>query len=295
MQITALGLATDLMMLRLGGSSIDDRGDHLVVRTPDNPNYWWGNFVALAEPPPAANVPGWLRTFAEHFPQARHRAFAIDRAGLAAEWIDPWRDLGLVYDAGTALVAEALHEPPRPNHDAIYRPLDTEADWDALVEVRCANNEDLEPASYRTFTVDSVRGVRRLVDAGHGQWFGAFLGSDLVSTMGLFTDGSGVARYQAVDTHPGARRRGLAGTLAHNVGLWGFRELGARQLVILADPHAEAIRVYRSIGFTDAEPAHRLERAPSGERLTPASSAAAAPAVSHADDVRSHSSGADQH
>jgi len=36
-QITALGLATDLMMLRLGGSTIEDRGDHLVVRTPDNP------------------------------------------------------------------------------------------------------------------------------------------------------------------------------------------------------------------------------------------------------------------
>ncbi len=269
MQITSLGLGTDLMMLRLGGSSIEDAGDHLVVRSPDNPNYWWGNFLALPEPPPDAEVPGWLETFARHFPLARHRAFAIDRAGPVEGWIDPWRSLGLTYDAGTALVASALHEPPRPNHDATYRPLHTEADWNALVELRCANHEDLEPDSYRTFTVDSVRGVRRLVDAGHGQWFGAFLGSDLVSTMGLFTDGSGIARYQAVDTHPAARRRGLAGTLAHNVGLWGLSELGARQLVILADTHAEAIKVYRSIGFVDAEPSHQLEQAPPGERLAP--------------------------
>jgi GNAT superfamily N-acetyltransferase len=261
-EITALGLTTDLMMLRLGGSAIDDHGDHLVVHTPTNPNFWWGNFIALPEPPPAADVPGWLDAFARYFPEAGHRAFAIDRAGPVAEWIEPWTAAGLVYDAGTALVASQVHEPPRPNREATYRMVRTEADWDALVDLKCANNDDHEAESYRAFATTSVQGIRRLVDAGHGQWFGAFLGDDLVSTMGLFTDGHGVARYQAVDTHPQARRQGLAGTLAHHVGLWGLTELGAEQLVILADTHGEAIAVYRSIGFVDTEPAHQLDRRP---------------------------------
>jgi hypothetical protein len=36
--------------------------------------------------------------------------------------------------------------------------------------------------------------VRRLVDAGHGVWFGAFLDGRLAAQLGLFTDGRGVAR-----------------------------------------------------------------------------------------------------
>jgi GNAT superfamily N-acetyltransferase len=269
MDVSSLGLATDLMLLRLGDSSIEDRGDHLIARTPDNPDYWWGNFIALPTPPPAADVPAWLQVFAEQFPDASHRTFAIDRAGPPEDWTPPWQEAGLRYTGTTALVADALHEPPRPNRQATYRPLSSEADWDALVELRCANNEDLPPDSYRTFTLSAVRGVRRMVDGGHGQWFGAFLDTGLVSTMGLFTDGAGVARYQSVDTHPQARRQGLAGTLAHHVGLWGLGELGARRLVIVAETHAEAISVYRSIGFVDAEPAHQLEQPPPGERVAP--------------------------
>ena len=97
MDVSSLGLATDLMLLRLGDSSIEDRGDHLIARTPDNPNYWWGNFIALPTPPPAADVPAWLQVFAEQFPDASHRTFAIDRAGPSQDWTPPWQEAGLRY------------------------------------------------------------------------------------------------------------------------------------------------------------------------------------------------------
>ena len=35
----SLGFATDLMIRRLAGSTVDDRGPYLVVRTPANPTY----------------------------------------------------------------------------------------------------------------------------------------------------------------------------------------------------------------------------------------------------------------
>ena len=65
-----------------------------------------------------------------------------------------------------------------------------------------------------------------------------------------YTDGNGLARLQAVDTHPDYRRRGLAGTLVHHAGAEGLTWPGVQTLVIVADPGDEAIRVYRSVGST---------------------------------------------
>ncbi|RJQ81049.1 GNAT family N-acetyltransferase [Pseudonocardiaceae bacterium YIM PH 21723] len=104
--------------------------------------------------------------------------------------------------------------------------------------------------------------MRELTDRGKGSWFGAFQDGRLVASLGVFTDGSGLARYQSVDTLPGYRNRGLAGTLVHHAGQYALTELGARLLVIQADPGYHAIRVYRSVGFADAETAVSLQRFP---------------------------------
>ena len=41
MDIRSLGFRTDLRLLEMTGSQIEDRGTHLVVRTPANPTYFW--------------------------------------------------------------------------------------------------------------------------------------------------------------------------------------------------------------------------------------------------------------
>lgn len=67
------------------------------------------------------------------------------------------------------------------------------------------------------------------------------------------TPGNPDARYQSVETHPTARRRGLAGTLVWHAGATALTG-GSRTLVMVADPGDAAIRVYRSVGFTVTEP-----------------------------------------
>ena len=42
----------------------------------------------------------------------------------------------------------------------------------------------------------------------------------------------------------------------------GADELGARKLVIVADPEADAIRLYRSVGFDDTETQIAFQRPP---------------------------------
>jgi predicted GNAT family acetyltransferase len=91
-----------------------------------------------------------------------------------------------------------------------------------------------------------------------------------VCRLGLYTDGNGVARFQAVDTHPDHRRCGLAGSLVHHAGAEGLTWPGVQTLVILADPGDDAIRVYRSVGFDGTETQVQLLRAGHDDAADPA-------------------------
>lgn len=267
MEITSLGVRTDLALLRLGGSTVDDRGDHLVVRSPHNPTFWWGNFLLLPGPPPVEQTDHWLEVFAETFPTAQHVAIGFDGVDSTAAAAPGFVDRGLNAETSAVMTANEVHEPPRPNHDAEYRQLSSADDWDQLVELRMAAMDaahDVE--GYRSFTVAKVATIRSLVEGGHGGWFGAFEDGRLLSGMGLFRASDGLARFQNVETRPEARGRGLAGTLVHHVSLYGFDELGARTLVMVADPDYLAIRIYRSVGFAETETMLQVERAPAADR-----------------------------
>ena len=78
MHLRSLAYRTDLALLELAGSKVEDRGTHLVVRTPQNPTFYWGNFLLLARPPAADGGEHWLDTFEREFPGTRHRAFGVD-------------------------------------------------------------------------------------------------------------------------------------------------------------------------------------------------------------------------
>jgi len=68
MKVTSLGFRTDIMLREMAGSTVEDAGTHLVVRTAENPGYWWGNFVLCAGPPRPGDAERWAETFARHFP-----------------------------------------------------------------------------------------------------------------------------------------------------------------------------------------------------------------------------------
>jgi RimJ/RimL family protein N-acetyltransferase len=258
--IKGLGWRTDIALLEISGSQVTDRGDHLVVRTPDNPTFWWGNFLLLAAPPAdRERAEGWLAAFEAEFPQARHRTFGIDGTSGVATDAGFFAQAGLEVDVTTVMTASEVHAPPRPDTVATYRPLDGDADWAQQVELSMAG----EDVGYdREFCEARAAQLRRLVDAGHGQWWGAFEDGRLLSSMGLFRASPGLARFQTVKTHPEARGRGLAGTLVHAISRFGFDELGAQTLVMVADPDYLAIRVYRSVGFADTEVQVGVERKP---------------------------------
>jgi ribosomal protein S18 acetylase RimI-like enzyme len=255
-RVTSLGFGTDLTLRVLEGAEVTDRGDHLVIRSPGHPDYWWGNFLLLAGVPEPGTGQIWLDRFAAEFPAARHVALGVDTTTDDAVIPDEFAAAGLEPTWSTALVAAEVTLPPRPNTEAEIRPLTSDDDWRQSVDLGIRCFDAGEPALFLERRA-AVR--RRLTQAGTGTWFGAFAGGRLLAQLGLFDVGDGHARYQHVETDPEARRQGLAGTLVWHAGCYGHEVLGARTLVIVAESE-EAIRVYRSCGFTPVERQLSFER-----------------------------------
>jgi ribosomal protein S18 acetylase RimI-like enzyme len=257
-RVTSLGFRTDLTLRVLEGAEVADRGDYLVIRSPGNPDYWWGNFLLLAEVPEPGTGQAWLDRFAAEFPAARHVALGVDTASDEAVIPEEFIAAGLEVSRETVLTAAAVR-PPHLNSEAEIRPLTSDDDWRQSVDLGIRCFDGAEPTLY----LERRAAVRReLTQAGRGTWFGAFASGRLLAQLGLFDVGDGYARYQHVETDPEARRQGLAGTLVGHAGRYGTDVLGARTLVIVADTAGEAIRLYRACGFVPLESSLSFERPP---------------------------------
>lgn len=250
--VRSLGYRTDLALLAAGGSSVEDHGDHQVVRSPHNPGHWWGNMLLLDAVPDVRAARAWLDRFAAAFPDAAHVALGVDGTDGRVGDLASWSALGLAVEAQSVMTTRSVR-PPRRMAEVECRPLRSDADWAQSAELRVRCQDGGEEPAFRAYATAQALTRRRLVDGGGGRWFGAFADGRLVSQLGLCTAGPGLARFQSVETDPAHRRQGLAGTLVHVAGRYGFDVLAVDTLVIVADPDYHALGLYRSLGFAVTE------------------------------------------
>src|SRR5258707_4998887 len=139
MRVTSLGFRTDLALRVLEGAEITDRGDYTVVRSPDNPTFWWGNFLLLAGWPEPGTGDGWLARFAAEFPQAEHLALGVDAGHEPAQVPPEFLAAGLEFERATVLSCAAVQPPPRQNTEAEIRRLESDDDWEQSRDlgIRC--------------------------------------------------------------------------------------------------------------------------------------------------------------
>jgi hypothetical protein len=151
------------------------------------------------------------------------------------------------------MTATAVRRPAKHAEDVVVRPLAGDADWAAALENQIACREDgHEVAAYRGFKAAQMEGYRAMADAGRGRWYGAFRGDRLVADCGVFV-AAGLGRFQAVGTAPEARRQGVCGALVHAAARDALGALGARTLVMVAEPGAPAEGIYAAAGFAPTE------------------------------------------
>lgn len=265
MDVSSLGYRTDLIFAGFDGEIID-RGDFLVVRTPSNPTYYWGNFLLFADPPQAGDFRRWRQLFRQAIggpPTTIHQTFGWDspEPGIT----EPFREAGFRLSHNIVMRCDEPRRPARPAEFVQIRILNTRAERQAAIELQvlCRDPEH-EEASYRAFRARQMDRYEAMTVAGLGDWYGAFVDGQLVADLGLFKHKS-IGRYQAVETHPEFRRQGIAGTLVFEAGRRSIAKYSLQSLVIVAEDQSGASRLYANAGFEAVEPQWGLEKWPESD------------------------------
>jgi RimJ/RimL family protein N-acetyltransferase len=256
MQINSLGFRTDLIFSKFEGA-IQDRDEYLVIRTSSNPGYFWGNYLLFPAPPASGDYEKWTRLFEKEISSQQpthHIAFGWDNALGEPGEVQPFLDAGFRLSQGVVLTARQVAAPAKYNRDVHIRPLREDWEWNQALEnqIACQPVEYEKETGYREFKTIKMRQYRQMKLADKGEWFGAFINGQLVADLGLFCV-DGIGRFQQVETAPAFRRQGICGALVHQAAQYGFKHLGAQTLVMVADEHYHAAKIYESVGFQPAE------------------------------------------
>ena len=255
MEVKSLAYRSDLIFPAFDGEIID-RGNYLVIRTPSNPTFYWGNFLLFDQPPGEGDYSKWREIFCREIgspPEVIHQAFGWDTTEDDKGVIQPFLDNSYYLEHSTVLIARPDDLIAKASSRVTIRPLQTEDDWNQSIEnqVICRETAFSEDG-YRVFRQHQVKRYRDMVSHGLGAWFGAFSGDRLVGDLGIFHNRD-LGRYQSVQTHPDFRRRGIAGALVYKAALFAVEQYNLETLVIVAQADSPAERLYKSIGFKFSE------------------------------------------
>ncbi|PIE12074.1 MAG: GNAT family N-acetyltransferase [Rhodobacterales bacterium] len=246
MTLRSLGIASDILV---GGTSqvIESHTDRMVLRTPEQPSYWFGNCVTFRGY--SGDKDADISQFRADFPQAPHICIQWDVPDLDAD-LSEWGADGFQIDDTDVLVLDRLIRFPMPEGIAVRR-VERAADWAQVADLqhRTGVEEDGHPeAAHLDYVERRFDAHRAASGAGRAKWFGAFDGDLLVADMGLYSDGK-IARFQSVETRPSHRGRGICAALVGEVAARAV----AVHVVMIADRNGAPGRIYRRCGFRPSE------------------------------------------
>lgn len=257
-----LGVRTELVVDG-ARSVLEARSGYAVVRTPQNPGYYNGNFLLFDAPPQAADAERWPRFFEEAFAgdaRVKHAAFcwnASEGLGACADF----QQAGYTLEESSVMTASEVAPFALP--DALHvRELRGDDDWRRQLEMQLDDIPDIyEAEGYRSFKAAQLA-HHRFIAENLGVWLGAFeRDGALAGSCGIFPAGRGLARYQDVMVAKRCRNRGIARALICAAGRYAFEHFAAQMLIIVADTHGIARRIYEHCGFTEEQREARLWKA----------------------------------
>ncbi len=253
MEITSISHKTDLLFSRFSGNVID-REDCILIQTPENPTFHWGNYILFKEAPQKGDFKKWTELFKSEFPyydEIHHYVFAWLEKSKGE--IQEFLDLGFDLEKMILLTAQKVVQPPKYNSQVKIREICSDSNWEDVIQnqISCADAKYAGPG-YEVFKRKQFTQYRTMVDKGIGQWYGGFLEGKLIAELGLFYIDS-IGRFQNVGTHPDYRRRGVCQTLVYEVARQALISKQASILAMDADEEYYAAKIYESIGFAPTE------------------------------------------
>lgn len=203
-----------------------------VCRTPERPDYLFGNYLILDEPPVPDDLPAWLDRAAG--------AFGTGTRPAVLQWEQPDRYPPFELPGSTLVEHLVLAGTGVATARAAeVSEVTTDRHWAELVGFAAR-----ETATDEGWTRWRYGQYRALGSAC--RWLVARDGNQVVAAGGLVSE-DGLDRFQEVVTAADRRRRGLATALCGE--LLRRSERPERQAVAVADPATGADRVYRALGL----------------------------------------------
>lgn len=265
MEITSKGLQSEFIFHGFGGV-ITDHGDCISVRTPNNPDYFFGNFLLFPSPPNDGDFEHWIARFEEIFapyPRVRHHTFQwLPSAAADPDALAEFKQAGFTIDETSVLATQTVHTNKPAPKDVVFRKISTDTEWLAVIDAQSRYGFPSIPADeFRRYKEESFANYRNMSEKGLGNWWGAFKGDELVADLGLFF-GDGVGRFQSVETAPEHRKHGICRAMVDHVSNHGLKTHPGITLIIWADAHDVARDIYCSVGFKEIETLNAAVRAP---------------------------------
>lgn len=261
--IKNIGYLTDTIFHDRHGF-VEEHADYFSIRTPTNLTFWFGNFLLFKRAPAAGDFDEWM--------VAHRRVFGDTLNHVTLGWdepspgfIDEFVAAGFRTSNGLALSMSAYDGGAKVNPGVTVRPLREESEWAAMLEQQMMiDREDFGyPEDGGFFRRTEQECLRAMAEEGHGDWWGAFDGDELVGGMGLYFDETRtVGRFQYVTTRASHRRQRVCTTLLDRVVRHAFETVKVKQLVICtgADEDNPAIPAYQDFGFREAVRSYALTR-----------------------------------
>ena len=239
---------TDLEMADVDGQ-VEEVDGIVVVRRRNNPGYYWGNYLLLPAPPQAAEFDDLIersRNLFDDQPEVKHVLLRWDGASLSETARERATELEMTADGGVEMIATALVAPESGEVEIRQLDLDRQRQEIVALNIACDSTEEGGSAEYRLFKERIRNSWWVWQRAGIASWWGAYIDGGLVRC-------SGCGRFQAVETHPSCRRRGVCSSLVAAVGNRALTDGGCRTVVLGADDEGPALALYRRLGFEMGE------------------------------------------
>lgn len=244
-----LGLSTDLRLHEQSGI-VEAQDGYTVVRTPDAPEYFFGNLLVLPQRPLISDLGRIERDFARLVgvpPRIAHRTFTwpespkdeVDLDAFIAQGYD-----ATLYEVLAAKPSDIVPVTSRAHVDV--RPFRSQEDWDTWSAMQLGDMPNPDDVTSQRFMAHQEKAYQRLIERGFGNWWGAFIDGELAGSLGLFFL-DGIGRFQSVLTGEAFRNQGICKTLVSEVTQ--MTAARANVFVMVADESYHAGKIYQALGF----------------------------------------------
>jgi uncharacterized protein YrzB (UPF0473 family) len=247
--LNSLALVTDLILLKFE-SEIIKKDDYIVIKTPSQPDYFWGNFLIFSKPPKKEDFITWKEIYKTEFESEEPNFFTLtwDSEEVDKESIISFEKDG--FSLGLDITLATCHpvKPSRFNEKVVVKPIETNEEWAMIPEVHFDKDSPKSKTAQMGFAEKRIESFREFTKKGVAHRFGAFLNGKLVGDLGLFYENE-VARFDLVATHSDYLRQGICQTLVYLSSIYMQKHYKVLKLVIVADDDYYAIDVYKKVGF----------------------------------------------